>query len=71
MFPNEDKFRAETLRIFGIALMTPGGKIFLDPFGLFDRLGLLKFCIVVSYSVLLFYIGLVFIARGYDTISKR
>ena len=31
MISEEQKFRAETFRIFGIALITPLGKILLDP----------------------------------------
>ena len=67
---NENKFRAETIRLAGIAFLTPIGTFFLDPFVLFHRYGLMSLLIFISYSAIFAYIGLIFIARSFDIMSK-
>ncbi len=73
MLSEEEKFRVEIIRLAGIAFMAPAGKIFMDLFDLIDSLGIFKFSIFVSYSLLLAFLGLIFIAKAYDIIieSKR
>ena len=63
------KFRAETIRLGGIAFLAPIGKVVMDLFELIDQYGSLKFIVFFIYSLGLAYVGLVFIARSYDIIS--
>ena len=73
MVTEEQKFRAETIRLGGVAFMTPLGKAILELFDLINKYGPLMFFIFFIYSLGLAYIGLVFIVRSYDiiTFSKR
>ena len=70
MVTEEQKFRAETIRLGGVAFLAPTGKVVLELFDLIDKYGVLKFIIFLTYSVVFAYVGLVFIAKSYDIIFR-
>lgn len=69
MTTEEQKFRADTIRLGGIAFMAPIGKVFVDLFELIDKYGLFMFFIFLIYSLGLAYVGLIFIVRSHDIIA--
>lgn len=71
MLSEENKFKAETLRMTGVAFLTPLARVFLDPFGLFTERGPLIFLVLVIYSSALAFVGLLCIARCSDIIDGR
>ena len=71
MATDYQKFAAETIRMAGIALFAPLGKILLYPFQTFNEYGATMFFISLAYSLFLTYIGLVFIDRSYNIISQE
>ena len=64
MLSSENKFRAETLRIAGIALMTPLGRLVLENIKLFNDIGSGWFYFNFVISLGLFIVGLTFVERG-------
>ena len=71
MVSEEKKFRAELIKLGGVAFLAPVGKIFLNPFITFNENGTLMFIVSLLYSLFLAYLGLVFIIRSYDIISSE
>ena len=70
MITEEQKYRAYTFNVIGLALMTPFGRIFIAPvtickeFGIFGFIGYLCFCFIVLL------IGLYAIEIGRDILDK-
>lgn len=56
MVSEEEKFRAETYRITGFALLTPVGRIFLDPLPFFREYGL---AFSLGYLILAVVLGII------------
>lgn len=71
MISEEEKFRAETFRMFGVILLTPLGKILIDPLIFYQEHGLI-YTIIYSMLALVFaYIGLVHIEIARATLDKK
>lgn len=71
MITDEQKYRSEINKISGFALMTPLGRIFIDPFTVFGESSL---GILLGYSLiccLLFVSGAIFVARGHAIVDKK
>lgn len=66
MITEEKKFRAETFRILGIALLTPFAMIFLDPWSFFTEHNLVYSTIYLLASTVSAVAGFIHIeiARG-------
>lgn len=66
MVTEEQKFRAETYRITGFAMLTPIGRILLDPLPLFNEYELTPFIFYLTFSIIAGIIGFLLIekARG-------
>ena len=66
MISEEHKFRAETLRILGIALITPFAKFILDPYLFLEKHNVIYTILYVVISIILAAVGLtqIEIARG-------
>lgn len=58
------KYRAETLRIFGLIFFTPIGRLFYDVLYTGKDYGIIKLVVLVMLSSLLAYVGLILIDRG-------
>jgi len=71
MISEEEKFKAQTFRIFGLALLTLLGRIFLDPLEFFLKYGLI---LSISYTTLALsfaLLGFILIDKGRDIISEK
>lgn len=66
-----DKYNAEILKIAGFALMTPFGRIIVQPTIVFGEFNLIWFFIYVGFCLLLFFLGVVFVVRGYDILDLQ
>ena len=64
-----NKYRAETLRIFGLAFLTPVARILLDPLLFLEDYQGIACIIYLSLSVISAIIGLRVIARGLEVIE--
>ena len=71
MISEEEKYRAETFRFIGMAMLTPFGALLLTPFVLFDQLGIFGFiiyCLVASISLV---IGVIIIENGRNILDRK
>ena len=71
MVTEEEKFKAETFRIFGIILLTPIGKVLLDPWIFFKEHNLMYGIIYIMIAVASGYIGLLHIERARVILDER
>ena len=71
MITEEEKFKAETFRLLGIALLTPAGKILLDPLVFYNEHGLLYTIIYVMFALIGAYAGLLHVEIARDILDKR
>ena len=71
MVTEEEQFRAETFRIFGLMFLAPAGRILIDPLGFYQEHDL---AYNIIYSVLAFIfgcIGLIHIEIARATLDKK
>lgn len=71
MTTEEQKYRAYTFNISGFALMTPFGKICLDPLTFFKQYELVGSVIYILISFGLFISGFMLIEFGRDILYKK
>ena len=71
MIKEIDRYSAEILKIAGFALMTPFGRIIIQPSVVFNELGLIAFIFYTTFSLLLFFIGVIVLIKGYDILDKE
>ena len=71
MITEEEKFRAETFRIFGIILLTPLGKILIDPMVFYQEHDLIYNIIYSVVALISAYIGLIHIEIARATLDKK
>ena len=74
MISESEKYRAYTYNIAGFALLTPLGKLILDPITtamILEKFGLLIFAGYVSLCILLAIIGCRAIAIGRDILDMQ
>ena len=71
MITEEEKYKSETYRIVGIAMLTPIGPVFLTPLVLLKQLGLTGFIIYLLISFASFILGGIIIERGRRIIDKE
>ena len=71
MITEEEKFKAETFRILGIALLTPAGKILLDPWMFYQEHGLIYTIIYIIFASIGGYFGLLHIEIARGILDKR
>ena len=69
MFSNKDKYKAETLRIVGLAMFAPFGKIVLDLNGFFSEYHDFILIAYITIALVGCTIGLVLINRGLEIID--
>lgn len=63
------KYRSDTLRITGLAMLTPFGKIFVDPFSIFQDHDPIYIGIFLITAIALACIGIITITRGHDILK--
>jgi len=71
MLTEEEKYKSRNFNLAGIALMTPLGKIIIEPIEVFTSLGFWEFTFYLAFSILLFLLGFILIDKGRDILSKR
>ena len=71
MVTEEEKFRAETFRIFGIIFLTPLGKILIDPLAFCQEHDLTYNIIYSVLALISAYIGLTHIEIARATLDKK
>lgn len=64
MIKEENRYKSDTLRITGIALMTPFGKMVIDFFSLRSQCNKFELIIYFFISLLLFMSGIIAIEKG-------
>ena len=71
MVTEEEKFRADTFRILGIAFITPLGRLLVDPLAFYQEYGLVHTVIYFVYALTAAYIGLIHIEFSRGILDKR
>ena len=71
MVSEEEKFRADTFRIFGFVLLTPIGKILLDPWTFFTHHDLAYCLIYLVIAICAGIIGFIHIDLARGILSQR
>ena len=71
MITDEQKFRAGTFRMFGFILLTPIGKVLLDPWIFLEEHNLMYGIIYIMIAIASGYIGLLHIERARVILDKR
>ena len=66
-----DKYRAEILKIAGFAMMTPFGRIIVQPMVVFNEFNSPIFVLYLIIALWLFYMGLLSVARGYSILKQE
>lgn len=64
MITEEEKYKAETLKVVGIAMLTPIGGLFLTPLVLLKQFGPISFAIYAIVSFLSTIIGVMILGEG-------
>ena len=71
MIKEIDKYCAEIFKIAGFTLMTPFGRVVLQPSVVFNELGLTGFIFYMIFSLFLFFLGAIMFLKGYDILDKE
>ena len=71
MITEEEKYKSETYRIVGIAMLTPIGPVFLTPLVLFKQLGLYGFIVYFVVSFTSVILGAILIEQGRKIIDEE
>jgi len=66
---DEKNYRAETTKIAGLAFLSPLGRIILDPLSLLYNYDYLVIFLFLVYSIVLAFIGLVFVLKAHDILE--
>ena len=64
-----DKYLAYTFNVAGFALMTPLGKVVLEPVSTFNSFGLKGFVCYFIFCILLVFVGVLSILHGRDRLE--
>jgi len=67
----EYEYKAQAFQIAGFALMTPLGRIFLQPTTVFKEFNLFGFIIYLVFSFLIFLVGFIFIEQGRAILEEK
>lgn len=60
------KYQCETLRLLGLAMLSPAGKILIDPINFYASITILHSVGITIYATICLLAGLRFIARGFE-----
>lgn len=71
MITEEEKYRAETVRFLGIAMLAPFGALLLTPIAFLNQLGEPGFAIYSFMSSIGLIIGVTIIEAGRRVLDKR
>ena len=71
MIKEVDKYGAEIFKISGFALMSPLGRVVIQPTVVFNELGIVVFMFYVLFTLLMFFIGSFLLLKGYDILDKE
>ena len=71
MIKEVDRYGAEIFKIAGFALMSPFGRIAIQPTVVFNELGMIGFIFYVLLSLFMFFAGLLLFLKGYDILDKE
>lgn len=72
MISDADKYNAEILKIAGFAMMTPFGRMIVQPTVVYAEIdSAIFFLIYAAFVLCLFYCGVQFVVRGHDILSLR
>lgn len=69
MTPEYEKYRAEIFKIAGFAMLSPLGRFFLQPIEIIKEYGLVFSFLYFTFGCLLFYVGLLFITKGFEVLE--
>ena len=70
MITKEHEYMTQARQISGFAMMTPFGKIILDPISTFNSVGEAFFFYYLLASLILMIMGCVSIQRGRDILTR-
>lgn len=63
---NKNKYRVEILKIFGLAMLTPFGRLFLDPLYIISNYKISGLLAYATIAFITLVIGIIFINRGLE-----
>ncbi len=70
MIDELNKYRVEILKIIGFAMLSPFGRLFLQPLEIFKEYGLILTMCYAIMSIATGLLGFVIIIRGYEIIEE-
>ncbi|OGI08263.1 MAG: hypothetical protein A3I68_04330 [Candidatus Melainabacteria bacterium RIFCSPLOWO2_02_FULL_35_15] len=71
MLKEIDKYSAEIFKIAGFALMTPFGRVVIQPTVVFNELGAVAFIFYIPLTLFMFLVGSFLLLKGYDILDKE
>ena len=71
MLTEEQKYKASIFKIIGIAMLSPFGRIFLDPLSFCLKYGPIFSASYIIFSALVMVVGFIFIEKGRDIIDTK
>ena len=71
MIKEIDKYCAEIFKIAGFALMTPFGRVIIQPTVVFNELSMIGFIVYVPFAFFMFVIGLFLLLKDYNILDKE
>ena len=68
MVNDQQKYRSEICKIIGFTLMTPLGRIILDPM-MYKKFDITWFVVYICFSILICSIGIITLVIGHDILD--
>lgn len=68
---SEEEYIAQAYQIAGFALMSPFGRMCLQPTVVFNEFNLIGFISYASFAILVFLLGVIFIEKGRVILNLR
>ena len=68
MVNDQQKYRSEICKIIGFTLMTPFGRVILDPI-MYKKFDINWFVVYICFSMLVCLIGIITLIKGHDILD--
>ena len=70
MASNKFEYRSDIFKIAGFSLMTPLGRIVIEPIIVLKEFGSIGFIVFIVISLTLLLFGIILIMKGYEALEK-
>lgn len=69
MIRESDKYRSDIFKIIGLAMLTPFGKLLIDPITIFSTHSVGNSIFIAISSTTSFILGILLITKGFDILE--